>query len=114
MGFKVIENIEEYNEIITCEKNKDMLIVAYFTASWCGPCKTVSPVVERIGTEKDSVMVLKVDVDENEEVASEYNIDCMPTFLFYKNQSLKEIHRFSGGNLNMLVQNINNYLESDN
>ena len=54
--------------------------------------KIVSP-VERIGTEKDSVMVLKVDVDENE-VASECNIDCMPTFLFYKNQSLKNSQIF--------------------
>ena len=114
MGFKVIESAEEYNEIITCEENKNILILAYFTASWCGPCKIVSPVVERIGTEKDSVMVLKVDVDENEEVASVCNIDCMPTFLFYKNQSLEELHRFSGADLNMLVQNINNYLESDN
>ena len=45
-------------------------ILFYFTASWCGPCKLVSPVIQRIGEEKDSVIVLKVDVDECEEVSA--------------------------------------------
>lgn len=114
MGFKVIENNKGYKDIITCEENKNILILAYFTASWCEPCKIVSPVVERIGLAKDTVMVLKVDVDNNEEIAEEFEIDCMPTFLFYKNQSLEVIERFSGADLNMLVQKINNNLEYDN
>ena len=111
MVFKVIESLEEYNSYIN---ENDKLILAYFTATWCGPCKLVSPVIQRIGEEKDSVIVLKVDVDECEEVSNNCNIDCMPTFLFYKNKNTEPIHRFSGADLEMLVQNINNFLESDN
>ena len=114
MVFKVISDIEEYHNYLDGKDHDDKLILAYFTASWCGPCKMVSPVIERIGTEKDSVVVLKVDVDECEEIAAECNIDCMPTFLFYRNKTREPIHRFSGADLEMLVQNINNFLESDN
>ena len=114
MVFKVIENYEEFKECVSGTLYGDELVLAYFTASWCGPCKIVSPVIERIGKEKESVVVLKVDVDECEEVASECNIDCMPTFLFFKNKSLEPVHRFSGADLENLVQNINNFLESDN
>ena len=114
MVYKVIENLEEYNNIILGEESEEKLVLAYFTASWCGPCKLVSPVIERIGKEKDSVIVLKVDVEDCDDISHECKIDCMPTFLFYKNKNIEPIHRFSGADLEILVQNINNYLESDN
>ncbi len=114
MVFKIIESLEEYNDFLSGKEHGDKLILAYFTASWCGPCKLVSPVIQRIGEEKDSVVVLKVDVDDCDEVAAECDIDCMPTFLFYKNKNSEPVHRFSGADLEMLVQNINNFLESDN
>jgi thioredoxin 1 len=114
MVFKVVESLEEYKKFLSGEEYGDNLILAYFTATWCGPCKLVSPVIQRIGEEKESVVVLKVDVDVCEEVSNECKIDCMPTFLFYKNKNPEPIHRFSGADLDMLVQNINNFLESDN
>ena len=63
MVFKVVESLEEYNKFLSGEEYGDNLILAYFTATWCGPCKLVSPVIQRIGEEKESVVVLKVDVD---------------------------------------------------
>jgi|TARA_B110000285_G_C14993439_1_gene547549 thioredoxin 1 len=114
MVYKVIKSLEEYNNVISGDEHEDKLVLAYFTASWCGPCKLVSPVIERIGTEKDSVIVLKVDVDECDDISNECKIDCMPTFLFYKNKNIEPIQRFSGADLEILVQNINNFLESDN
>ena len=111
MVYQVLENdLEEYYRIIMNKEYSDKLIIVYFTAKWCGPCKMVSPVVQRIGEEKDSVVVLKVDVDDCEEVSEHCEIDCMPTFLFYKNNNLEPIHRFSGADLDLLVQNITNFL----
>lgn len=64
----------------------DKLVVVDFFATWCGPCKMIAPKVEEMEAEfKDTVVFLKVDVDEAEDAAMEYNITAMPTFLFIKN-----------------------------
>ena len=64
----------------------ERFIVVDFTASWCGPCKMIAPHVEALAQEFDPavVTVAKVDVDENREVAAQYNIQSMPTFLFFR------------------------------
>jgi thioredoxin 1 len=59
--------------------------VVDFYATWCGPCKQIAPKLEEMAQLFTDVIFLKVDVDENEEVASEYAISCMPTFMFFKN-----------------------------
>tara|TARA_B100001057_G_C22653319_1_gene872952 strand:+ start:620 stop:958 length:339 start_codon:yes stop_codon:yes gene_type:complete len=110
MVFVEIENLEQYTNALLSKEYEELLILAYFTAKWCGPCKTVSPILKRIGEEKSTVVVLKVDVDDCEEVSEHCEIDCMPTFLFYKNNNLEPVHRFSGADLDLLVQNITNFL----
>ncbi|KAH9366721.1 hypothetical protein HPB48_008778 [Haemaphysalis longicornis] len=63
----------------------DKLVVVDFYATWCGPCKMIEPFLKQQSEiYKDQVVFLKVDVDENEEIASQYEISCMPTFLFIK------------------------------
>ena len=53
----------------------------------CGPCKVIAPQIEAMSKgEFSSVVFLKVDVDENEDAAQEYNITAMPTFIFIKNE----------------------------
>ena len=62
-------------------------IVLYFTATWCGPCKKIAPVVEELSNDseyKDTTLFVKIDVDECEELMSECEVNCMPTFQFYK------------------------------
>ena len=62
-------------------------IVLYFTATWCGPCKLIAPVVEELanGEEyKDTILFVKIDVDECEELMEQCDIKCMPTFQFYE------------------------------
>ncbi|XP_043484339.1 thioredoxin-2 [Leptopilina heterotoma] len=61
------------------------LVVIDFFATWCGPCKSISPKIEEFSQEYTDVVFVKVDVDECEEVASEYDITSMPTFIFIKN-----------------------------
>jgi len=84
----------------------EKLVVVDFFATWCGPCKMIAPKVQ-VMSEKTytNVVFLKVDVDENEEIATEYKVSAMPTFMFFKNG--KKIDEFAGANenkLNELIQ----------
>ncbi|XP_076332670.1 thioredoxin 2 [Tachypleus tridentatus] len=73
----------------------EKLVIVDFFATWCGPCKMIAPQLETLSEKlKDTVLFLKVDVDENEELSSEYEISCMPTFVFLKNK--KVVHTISG------------------
>jgi len=72
----------------------DKLVVVDFTASWCGPCQRIAPIFAKLAEEMPDVVFVKVDVDDNEEVASECGISAMPTFQFYKSGA--KVHEFSG------------------
>ena len=65
-----------------------------FYASWCGPCKMMAPVLESIKNKYEgSIKIIKVDIDENREIASKYSIMSVPTLMFFANGELvrKEI-----------------------
>lgn len=88
----------------------DKLVVIDFYATWCGPCRLIAPVLETLATEyKDTLVVLKVDVDENEELTSQYNVSSMPTFVFLK--SGKEVHTFSGASEAKLREAIKEHMK---
>ena len=63
----------------------DALVVADFTAVWCGPCQKIAPVYEALAAENPSVHFVKIDVDELGELAAQLGVTSMPTFLFYRN-----------------------------
>ncbi|RWS17074.1 thioredoxin-1-like protein [Dinothrombium tinctorium] len=85
------------------EEAGSKLVVVDFFATWCGPCKAIAPCIEKLAEQlKDSVVFLKVDVDENESIATEYKITAMPTFKFFKNKT--EIDEFSGANEKKLTE----------
>ena len=69
------------NEVL--ESDKPVLID--FWASWCGPCRMLSPVVDEIASEHPEVKVGKVNVDEQPELASQFGIMSIPTLLCFKN-----------------------------
>ena len=115
MGFTIINSLDEFNEAINTQNNN--LVIAYFTASWCGPCKVISPIVKNIGEHNDHISVLKIDVDECEEVSSHCNIQCMPTFNFYRNCNLEPCDTMSGADKQKLlttIENILNDMEREN
>ena len=69
------------------------LTVVDFWATWCGPCKMIAPVLEEIVNET-GLSLGKVNVDEERELAVKYNIQFIPTLLFFKDG--KEINRLTG------------------
>ncbi|XP_057654315.1 thioredoxin-2-like [Diorhabda carinulata] len=78
----------------------EKLVVIDFSASWCGPCKMISPKVEELSLEYTDVIFIKVDVDDFEDIAMEYNVSSMPTFVFIKNNLI--VNSFSGANYDKL------------
>lgn len=61
------------------------LVVVDFGAVWCGPCKSLLPILEEVVSEDPSKKIVKVDIDEQEELAKEYKIMSVPTLLVFKN-----------------------------
>lgn len=73
-----LENFE--NEVLKSEKP----VLVDFWASWCGPCRELGPVVDALGEELTDVKVVKINVDEERELAKKYKIFSIPTLLVIK------------------------------
>lgn len=71
--------------------SSDKVTVIDLWAEWCGPCRMMTPVIEELATEyAGRAVVGKLNVDENPEVPTNYNVRGIPTFLIFKNGELKE------------------------
>ncbi|TEA36695.1 hypothetical protein DBR06_SOUSAS310103, partial [Sousa chinensis] len=62
----------------------EKLVVVDFSATWCGPCKMIKPFFHSLSEKYSNVVFLEVDVDDCQDVASECEVKCMPTFQFFK------------------------------
>ena len=77
-------NKENFNEIINTEKT----ILIDFFATWCGPCRMVSPIVDEIAEEHPEYVVAKVDVDQNPELAAQFQVMSIPTLVVIKDKKV--------------------------
>lgn len=79
MGLKHYNN-ENFNELT---KNK---VLVDFYASWCGPCKMLSPVLDSLSEEID-IDIIKIDVDKHNDLAREYGVMSIPTLILFENNN---------------------------
>ena len=108
-------NIIMVKQITTLEELKDELnnnptyTILYFTATWCGPCRTISPFVEELDKNREitNILFLKVDVDEADELCEQFNIESMPTFIFL-DKEFQICDSMIGANKELLSEKIKN------
>ena len=83
-------NAEEYSEIV----NSSNAVVIDFHATWCGPCKVLSPILEELDDEIEGVEFVKLDVDQHPQIAGQNQVMGVPTVVILKDGEVKD--RFVG------------------
>ncbi|CEH35886.1 thioredoxin [Romboutsia lituseburensis] len=78
---RVLNNENFKSEI----ENSDKVVIVDFFATWCGPCKMLTPVFEELSNSMTDVDFVKVDIDQSLRIAQEYNITSVPTMMIFKN-----------------------------
>ena len=85
----------------------EKLVIVDFWATWCGPCRMLSPILDEVEEEMaDQIAVVKVNVDDADEIAMRYRIMSIPTLLFFKGGQLVD-KTVGAMPKNLLVQKIN-------
>merc|ERR1711998_229715 len=92
-GVKQIADKAEWDALLAGDK----AVVVDFTATWCGPCQRIAPEFAKMAEENPDIEMVKVDVDDNAEVAEECGIQAMPTFQLFKGG--KKVSEFSGASI---------------
>ena len=83
-------NAQEYNELLSSEEP----VVIDFHATWCGPCKVLSPILEELDDEIEGVEFVKLDVDQHPQIAGQNQVMGVPTVVILKDGEVKD--RFVG------------------
>ena len=84
-----IKDEKQFDEMIATGE-----VLIDFFATWCGPCRMVAPILEELDESNFKCKIIKVDVDENMNIAMRYHIQTIPTLIYVKNGEVK--NRFSG------------------
>jgi len=86
----IIGTKDNVNELIS----QDKVTIVDFWAEWCGPCRMLGPILDSVALEHPELQVVKVDVDTNSELATEYGIRSIPAVYIFKNGEI--INKFVG------------------
>lgn len=86
----IIGTNDNFKNLIASEKTT----IVDFWAPWCGPCKTLGPILDTVAQENPDAQIVKVDVDENSDLSVEYGIRSIPTVFIFKSGEL--INKFVG------------------
>ncbi|PFH35675.1 thioredoxin-like protein TLP1 [Besnoitia besnoiti] len=101
-----VKSTQDFESVTASQAGETPVKVVQFSASWCGPCRHVTPIVEGWSNKMPAseVQFFHVDIDECPELAEEYDISSVPTFLVFKNG--KRVNTVVGGNTARLEQAI--------
>lgn len=86
----IVLNKNNFEEI----KKNERLVLIDFYANWCGPCKMLSPIIDQIADEREDVVVAKVDVDKEVELAEKFGVFSIPTLVILKEGEV--VHQSAG------------------
>ncbi|KLE16669.1 thioredoxin [Clostridium sp. C8] len=80
----MVQHVSEtdFNEVVL---NYEGVVLVDFWATWCNPCKMIAPIIEEVSTEITNARFIKIDVDENANLANKYQILSIPTLMIFKN-----------------------------
>tara|TARA_B100000963_G_scaffold346005_1_gene350735 strand:+ start:361 stop:675 length:315 start_codon:yes stop_codon:yes gene_type:complete len=85
------ENLVDLNNDNFDDVTSNGVVLVDFWAPWCGPCKMLTPILEKVKEDVgDSAVISKVNVDENPQLASKFGVRSIPTILIFKNGEIKE------------------------
>ena len=79
----MVKGTNENFETEVLKENKKVLVD--FNADWCGPCKMVGPILEKMSEENDKVKFVSVNIDDEEELAEKYNVFSIPCLVVFQN-----------------------------
>jgi thioredoxin 1 len=63
----------------------ELPVLVDFTASWCPPCRAMNPILDEIAASRDDLRIVKLDVDDNQQTAAQYEVLSIPTLILFKN-----------------------------
>ncbi|ONK62715.1 uncharacterized protein A4U43_C07F7350 [Asparagus officinalis] len=105
----VITNNESWNEKIAEANEAGKIVVANFSASWCGPCRQITPLYTELSEKYPQLVFLTIDVDELAELCSTWDVRGTPTFFFLKNG--QQVDKVVGANKIALEKKIIAFIE---
>ncbi|KAJ7211277.1 thioredoxin-like protein [Mycena pura] len=83
-----IHSVEEWNNIVETSTAAGKTIVVDFHAEWCGPCKVIAPRFNELASQNPQAQFVRVDVDEQSQIAESFRVTAMPTFFAIKAKSV--------------------------
>jgi thioredoxin 1 len=84
-------NKDNFEDVVL---KSEVPVLADFNADWCGPCRMLSPILDELASERADYKIVSINIDEEDELAEEYNVESIPCLVFFKDG--KEVNRSVG------------------
>ena len=84
-------NKDNFEDVVL---KSEVPVLADFNADWCGPCRMLSPILDELASERADYKIVSINIDEEDELAEEYNVESIPCLVFFKDG--EEVNRSVG------------------